>query len=230
MKATLLFIVSATIFFSCKKDILNKKCLQNCKTYNIKGRFYDGTTNEGFVNTPVNLKWDYFRYCIFCPSSKDVYSGKADATGDFNFTVDLDTSLFNDYSLQLTTPKFNNYFELFPRDILKSDLQQNAMINVAYYPIANLELHLHRTQTDIIKNLNILHVWKATVSGETITSYDYTGQTPQIIGDTILNIKAPASISTKIYITKSLSNGNRVEITDSLVCVKNTNNIFHMNF
>jgi len=230
MKIYLLLISISILLFSCKKELQVEKCSQNCKTFNIKGRFYDGITNEGFGNTSINLRWEYFRYCISCPNSRNVYSGSADENGYFNFNIEIDTSLFNDYILQLKTPVINNYFELFPRDIDKIDLTQNNSINVEYYPKANLELRLHRIQTDTIKNLNIYHIWRTPGTGEFITQYDYLGQTPNIISDTILNIKTVAGIYTKIIIEKLYSNGNRIEISDSLVCNRNVNNIIDMNF
>ena len=230
MKPFCLIIAISFVLFACKKGLQADKCSQYCKTYTIKGRFYDGITHAGFAYTPVDIKWEYFRYCVFCPGSRDVYSGGADGNGNFNVTIEIDTSLFSDYVLQLNTPVFKDYFELFPRFIDKNDLQQNKMINIEYYPEANLELRLHRIQNDIIKSLNILHIWREPGTGEFITQYDYFGQAPNITGDTILHFKTVAGAYTKIYIDKSYATGNAVEITDSIVCNRNTNNVINMNF
>ena len=230
MRVSFLAILLSAMLLSCKKEKKDTQCTQNCASYTVSGKVYDGITNTGFANTPVNLQWSYTRYCIVCPGSKNIYSGNADANGNFNFTITIDTSLFRDYSLELKTPVINTHFELFPRVIPRDDLAQNRSINVAYYPKADLQLRLHRVQTDVMQHLNVLHIWKATATGEFITQYDYFGTTPNITGDTVLNIKTVAGLYTKIILDKVYPNGTRAEITDSVVCNRNSVTVVNMNF
>lgn len=230
MRVSFLAILLSAMLFSCKKEKKDTQCTQNCASYTVSGKFYDGVNNTGFANSPVNLKWEYFRNCFVCPGSKNIYSGNADANGNFNFTITIDTTLFRDYSLELTTPVINTHFELFPRVIEKTDLVQNNRIDVAYYPKADLQLRLHRVQTDVMQHLNILHIWKATATGEFIHQYDYFGTAPNITGDTVLNIKTVAGLYTKIIIDKVYPNGTRAEITDSVVCNRNSVTVVNMNF
>lgn len=230
MKTYIPLFFVAMLFSACKKELIAKKCVENCETYNIKGKLNDAVSNAGLANTTIELKWNYFRYCIICPRDVKVYTGRTDANGNFAFAVNVDTTFFNNYSLALSSPKNNNYFELFPKSLKQIDLQNDSFIQVNYYPIANLKLNLRRTSSDSLQNLIMSHLWKVPASIEYIRIQDYFGTTPKIIRDTTFNLQTIAGISTKVVINMVYANGNRAEISDSIVCDRNTTSTLNINY
>lgn len=229
-KTPILIILISVVSLSCRKEIAIEHCSQNCKTLNIKGKFYDGVNNIGFSNMPVELKWSYFRSCIICPSAREIYSGRSDENGVFNFSIEVDSTFFNDYSLQLSTPRVSNYFELFPKNLSKEDLENDSLVNIDYYPIGNLKLNLQRVGTDSINKLSVSHFWKTHSTGETIFRQDYFSESPNIFIDTLLNIETVAEISTMVMVSVFYTNGNRTDISDSIVCSRNTPSILNMDY
>ena len=230
LKKHILPLLLLFVLFSCRKEVAIEECSQNCATYNIKGKFYDAVNNVGFSNIPVELKWNYFRYCISCPRSRQVYSGRSDENGNFDFSINIDTTFFNDYSLELTAPKISNYFDLFSRSIYRNDLQNDSIIKVGYYPIGNLKLNLHRIETDSIIKMSISHIWKGIGTDEYINQLDYFGESPNLIIDSSFNIETVADLSTKIVIKIFKFNGNQTEIVDSIVCNRSATSILNMNY
>ncbi len=230
MKTYITLFFVAMLFFACKKELTAKKCIENCETYNIKGKLNDAVTNSGLANTTVELKWSYFRYCIICPRDVKVFAGRTDANGNFAFTVSVDTTFFNNYSLELSSPNNNNYFELFPKSLKQIDLQNDSFVQVNYYPIANLKLTLRKTSTDSVQGIVVAHLWRVPGVTEYISIQDYFGTTPKIPRDTTLSIQTIAGISTKVLVNMVYANGNRAEVSDSIVCARNVISTLNINY
>ena len=217
---------------SCKKLLPLDECTGNCKTYTLQGRIYDGTNNVGFSNTAFKLSWEYFRSnCIFCPKPRnDIYVGTTDVNGNFTILVNLDTTLFNDYSLKLITAEKENYYNSFSGYLDNSNLNQSNNIRVVFYSTTNLTLKLFRTQNDTFDNLRISHDWKQiNGSGQTTFKEDYFGPIPNRNGDTTINIVTAADIVTMVTVSK-YSNGTFKDLKDSLVCKKGVSNVITANY
>lgn len=230
-KYVFLLILSTTIF-SCKKDIELYKCVGNCKKYMIKGRIYDATTNTGFRNNPFKLTWKTFRgNCIFCPATlNDIYHGKTDANGNFLIEVNLDTTLFHDYSLVFSTPDKENYFNVFHGYINDSNLNQGELVQVPFYPKTNLNIELVRTQNDSFNILTVSHTWeRVNNNGEMVFTQDYDGPMMARGKDTIVTISTAANILTKVRISK-IFNGSSKNLKDSLVCVSGSKNTLRFEY
>lgn len=226
MPKVLLFILISCFAISCKKE--KTACRGNCVDIAIRGRVYDAISSKGFSNVPVSLKWNYIRTCFTCiGTTKNVYSGKTDRQGTFSFDVSIDTSLFNDYSLNVSTPDQSGYFSLFPKLIGKYDPQQFQSVNMAFYPKANLTLRLHRTQTDVFEAFSVYHYFNHTDgSGDYTGQYAYLKTRQEPFGDTVIQVETAADVMTKIKSMKSYSNGTVAEQIDSVVYKSTSQNVF----
>lgn len=230
MKIHTIFLLIAILFFSCKKEIRFLECTNNCKTFLLQGRVYDGTTNLGFSNTELKLRWEYFRSnCFYCPGDKyDIYVGKTDANGNFNFNITVDTSRFLNYSLNLITPKKENFYNSFVSSLNDSNLNQ-VPINIVYYPSTTLTLKLIKIQNSTLKFINIFHEWRQ-LHGDKRLIYitDYAQSRPIAGGDTTINMSTVADLKTIVTVEKRFLDNSFLDIKDSIICKKNQNNILNM--
>lgn len=226
MLKVVLFILISCFVTSCKREKI--ACRGNCADITIKGWVYDATSNKGFLNVPVNLKWQYIRTCFTCiGATKNLYSAKTDQQGNFTFDVSIDTTLFNDYSLEVSTSDQSGYFSLFPKLIGKYNVQQFQSVNMAFYPKAVLTLRLHRTQTDVFEGFSVYHYFNHTDgSGDYTGQYAYLKTRQEPFGDTVIQVETAANVLTKIKRMKSYSNGTVAEQTDSIVYKSTGQNVF----
>ncbi|MES2773673.1 MAG: hypothetical protein V4722_05790 [Bacteroidota bacterium] len=229
MLKSLSVLLITTVLLSCKKDKFNE-CTSHCKTYSISGRAFDGSTQKGLSEIPIKLKWSYFRFCIFCPGPlEDIYHGKTDVNGNFSFTITVDSTLFADYSLEVIFPEKENY----QKDWLGSFTSLNASNNfqVAYYPISNLTIQLHRTLADNFKSLRLVHNWSPIyLASQVGFKEDYEGPIPNGTGDTTINTQTISGLITNVTLWKIFSNGTSIGIKDSLLCKTGAANIVNINY
>lgn len=204
------------------------RCTSNCKTYNIKGSVFDASNNKGFQKIPIILKWEYFRNnCIFCPKPlKDIFHGQTDNRGNFSFSISIDTTLFNDYSLKMILPEKENY--ILDWIGYFSFLNDTNNFNIAYYPITNLTLKLKRTQSDILQKIRVVHSWTPDYASlQSAFTEVYEGPIPKGNGDTTIYTKTVAGTVTTATVWKIYSNVTPIGIKDSLSC--NTGNTGNTN-
>lgn len=135
MNKYILLIVLTLVLFSCRKERGLYDCSDNCKTYEIKGRIFDPISSKAFANYPVKLRWVTFRgNCIFCPrKQRDIYNGKTDRNGNFSVVVNLDTTLFQDYSVVFSTPEKEHYRNVY-HGYLEDENLRGKPIEVPFYP------------------------------------------------------------------------------------------------
>ncbi len=230
MKITSVFVLILIILLSCKKDMQFLECTNNCKTYSLQGRVYDGTNNLGFGNTELKLRWEYFRSsCFYCPGDKyDIYTGKTDPSGNFKVNITVDTSRFQNYSLSLITPTKASFYTSFISTLNDSNLNQTP-INIVYYPSTILTLKLFKIQNSVLKFVNISHEWRE-LHGNTnlIFITDYSKTLPIAAGDTTLNINTVADIKTIVTVEKRFLDNSFQDIKDSIICKKGQNNLLNM--
>ena len=224
MNKYLLLIALSLILISCKKERGLYDCPDNCKSYVIKGRLYEATTNKAFANYPVKLRWETFRgNCIFCPKwQKDIYNGKTDRNGNFTIVANLDTTLFRDYSLKIFTPEKDNYWNGFNSSVDNENMQGKPM-DIPFYPQATLTIQLKRTQTDAFSRVMVSHTWER-VDGRKEGVFQQSVYSPMSgDGDTVIQVKTVADLQTKVQVTKIL-NGNFQNFEDSIVCKRGKDN------
>ena len=230
MRVAIIFSLLTILFISCKKEPQFLACTSNCKTFELQGRAYVGTTNIGLPNTKLRLRWeDFGNGCLYCPGDKyDIYVGKTDASGNFKFTVTVDSSRFNNSSLKLITPDKENYFNSFVGYVNRSNINQ-APISIVYYPSTTLTLKLFKVQNDVLKFVNISHGWvQINGDGRTINLTDYSEVRPIAGGDTTITFTTVADIPTIVKVSKRFPDNSFEDIKDSIVCRKNQNNIITM--
>ena len=225
----ILFIVISVQ--SCKKEKMGEglRCTSNCKTYNIKGRVFDASNNKGFQKIPIIFKWEYFRNnCMFCPKPlEDVFHGQTDNSGNFSFSISIDTTLFNDYSLKMILPEKENYI----LDWTGYFLNDTNSLNIAYYPLTNLTLRLKRTQSDVVQRIRVVHSWTPIYTSlQSAFTEVYDGPIPNGNGDTTIYTKTVAGTVTSATIWKIYSNGTPIGIKDSLFCNPGNTNVMNINY
>jgi hypothetical protein len=230
MKIFSIILLLTLINLSCKKDIQVLECLNNCKTFTLQGSVYDGTTNIGFANTELKVKWgSYIGSCFYCPNDKkNIYVGKSDANGNFQFSITVDTTRFSNFNLDLLTPTKENFYNSFITSLNNSDLTQTP-INIVYYPSTTLTLKLFKIQSSSLKFINISHEWKQTHgNGQLLFISDYAQTRPIANGDTIINMSTVADLKTIVTVEKRFLDNSFVNIKDSIICRKAQNNILNM--
>lgn len=228
MRLPAIFLLLTIFFISCKKETAFLACTNNCKSFSLQGRAYDGTANLGLADTDLRLRWEHFgNSCLFCPGDKnDIYAGKTDASGNFKFTITVDTSRFVNSYLNLITPQKANYYNSFVSSVNDSNLNL-LPINIVYYPTTTLTLKLFQVQNDVLKFVSIFHEWKQ-VSGQLTFVADYYGTRPIVGGDTTIKIITAADIPTIVRVDKRFPDNSFIDIKDSIICKKNQNNSLSM--
>ena len=227
----ILFIVISVQ--SCKKEKIGEglRCTSNCKTYNIKGRVFDASNNNGFQKISIILKWEHFRNnCIFCPKPlEDIFHGQTDINGNFSFPISIDTTLFNDYSLKIILPEKENYFIDWIGYF--SFLNDTNNFNIAYYPLTNLSLKVKRTQSDVVQSIRVVHSWTPVyASWQSAFTEVYQGPIPIGIVDTTISTKTVAGTVTTATVWKIYANGTPIGIKDSLFCNPGNTNVININY
>lgn len=230
MKVISLIFLLTIFFISCKKEQQFLACTNDCKTFQLQGRAYIGTTNLGLPNTKFRLRWEPFgNGCIYCPGDKyDIYAGKTDASGNFKFTVTVDSSRFSNSSLKLITPDKDNFMNSFTGYVMRSNINQDR-IKIVYYPTTTLTLKLFKRQNDVLKFVNISHEWvQINGDGRTINITDYSEVRPIAGGDTTIKFTTVADIPTIVKVSKRFPDNSSIDIKDSIICRKNQNNMITM--
>ena len=217
---------------SCEKPIPSLACTANCKNYVVQGRIYDGVNNVGLRGKPFTILLERFRYnCLFCgPPLENVYNGKTDENGIFSFSINVDSSLFRDYSLKFHTPEIEHYYNSFA-GYIDAGVNPNINVQVAFYPTAILTLRLRRTQNDVYRNLRAARSWRQTSGNGQIMFYaNYFNSSSPGNGDTTLKVFSVAGIQTNVTVTKSYFNGTFIDIEDSIVCFRGVDNNVTINY
>lgn len=220
MKHLFVFIVLSLLNFSCRKQ--NIVCTGNCSVINSTGYIINKLTNAKVGNVPITLDWVTSR--IFLCAQKNVYSGKSNANGTFNFTSSIDTSRFKEYRLKLRIEDNPDFISLPERGFnLNQYLYSyniNGLQNVIFevYPKANLKIKLNRTSTDQFTYFSVVHSFV-----DNAQYSDFSVLSPQEINKTEVNVFTAADIYTKVIITKTLANGTSTYLVDSLKCNKGPN-------
>ncbi len=230
MKIATLFFLLTPFIFSCKKETQFLDCANNCKSFSLRGRAYNGITNLGLPNTELKLRWeDFGNGCFYCQGDKyEIYVGKTDENGNFNFAFTVDTSRFNNLSLKLITPEKEDFYNSFTGYVNQTNLNQHPII-IVYYPTTTLTLKLFRIQNDSLKFVNISHEWRQVNGTGNLTFFsDYNSTRPITKGDTTIKIITAADIQTIVTVEKRFPDNSFLDIRDSIICRKNQNNILNM--
>lgn len=223
-------MILSLVFLSCKKERGLYDCPGHCKSYVIKGRIFDATTNKAFANHPVKLRWETFRSnCIFCPRAQpDIYNGKTDRNGNFTIVANLDTTLFQDYSLVLSTPEKENFRNAY-HGYLEDDNLKGKPVEVPFYPLVNLTIQLTRKYTDVFSRVSVAYSWRR-IDGDQQYVYQNSVFSPMTgEKDTNILISAVADLQTNVRVTKSF-NGGFVDILDSIVCKQGSDNVMRIEY
>ena len=225
MKKYLVLIALSLFLISCKKELGLYDCPANCKSYVIKGRVFEATTNKSFANYPVKLRWETFRgNCIFCPRwQKDIYNGKTDRNGNFSIVTNLDTTMFWDYSLIISTPEKDNYWNGFNPSVNNENLQGKPT-DIPFYPKADLIIQLKRTQNDAFTRIIVSHSWERVDGTKQGVSQQSVYSPMSGAGDTTIRVTTVADLQTKVQFAKII-NGTYQGVQDSIVCKRGKNNV-----
>lgn len=228
MKNICILILTIICITSCKKSNEIQVCTKNCKSISLKGRVYDISNNNAFANTPIKLQWEYFRYCVFCSRNPiKVYEGSTDYNGNFTIMTSIDTSLSNDYALKLILPEKENYIKIFSGYIEDTTINNNIEIKAYYYPTTDLRINLYRKQNDSIEWIELNYYWHLTNSND----YLSRGHILHTNKDTSYTIKTAIDIPTFVTFRKVRpSGGYAIDIRDSIICRKNSNNTLNFDY
>lgn len=181
---------------------------------------------------PVEAVWFRSAYCIGC-TSYNVVSGTSGSDGSFAFSAKIDSSFFKDYHLTVRIPRDSGYI-ILPVDggvhfaeysLYDFDANAFEQLKFEYYPKTTLKIKLHRTGNDAFDFFSTNHFF--------VNDFGYgdlvvTGQ--QFAKDTVLNVETAADVYTKITWKKMVAGAAVFEETDSLICTKNGDNSFDINY
>lgn len=230
MNKYILLIVLTLVLFSCRKERGLYDCSDNCKTYEIKGRIFDPISNKAFANYPVKLRWVTFRgNCIFCPrKQRDIYNGKTDRNGNFSVVVNLDTTLFQDYSVVFSTPEKEHYRNVY-HGYLEDENLRGKPIEVPFYPQAILTVQLMRTQNDTFERVSVSHSWTRIEGNRDILFLQDFYRPMSGKQDTTIHIKTVTDLLTTVRVSKYL-NGRTQDVHDSIVCEAGKDNVLRFEY
>lgn len=217
-------VKEATAFVECKKS--------NCFDVNVKGSVMDQSTSSVLQNIPVTLTWENSNSVLETDNIIDVQY--CTTAGNYNFVNSIDTTFFqNGYHLKLSVPALTNYIT-YPKsgsfNIFIPDSAKNMNnLNYEFYPKTQLVIKLVREKTDAMESIVVSHFFRKNMgySDKTITR---TGSTYDSSLTTDLNVETAADRKTYISWTKKLTNGSKSIKTDSIICKKNSVNIYKISY
>ena len=202
----------------------------NCITANIRGSLHVKPSGEGLKKIPVTI---YFRSTMYMlPAQKKVASGKTNSNGEFDFSVTIDTTSFEDHRLIVEIPGQKNYFamptignshEKYQR--IFSDYNEDVLknINFVFYRKATLTINFKRTQVDDFDSFYFDYSFDGNSGFSAISEESLKHKNK-------FQIETAADVYTKMRWWKRLNGEIFFETVDSLFCGKNSKNEFSINY
>lgn len=226
-----LLILATFILKAClKADFLKAKCEGNCVTTTFKGRIYDATNGKAFSNIKVRAIWSDFSQSYLYPEVDIV---KTNSNGWFEFQAKINPDYFTSKTLSIQFEAPDGY-ELrnnldgndFFSDQSFYDYNTAAFqqIDFKLYPVTTAKVHLVRTQTDSIKQFNLLFSF----NNEYPTGFGYQFNNFNLNYE--YTIITAADIYTRVILEKTSNTGAKIIITDSAVFKRNQTNTLQINY
>ncbi len=230
-------ILISIFFSSCNKDL--PACRGNCDLVTFSGDVAEFTSGQPIGNQTIKVILKQNTYCLLC-STYNVASGNSDANGHFEFKKNMDTSLLQDYHIEVELTTSDKYITriapadssvgyLYPRTTLFSFWNINSSLNNIQFRIyskTSLRLNLHRN-TVIISGREYVDLQYYFGGGER------SGATFVMNGaniDTAVFVNTAANVFTKITSSKFITADSVASKTDSIKCGVNTRNAIDISY
>jgi hypothetical protein len=220
------FLISLLLVsISCKKQ--TAVCTGNCDLVNINGYLFNDASNSNAGVAPISLNWLKFTGIIF--SQKNVSSINAKNDGTFNFSSNIDTTLFGQgYFLSIKVDDNDSYMTL-PGNGANRMYNYNANgftnLRLDVYPKTTLKIKLNRIQNDNFQYFQVAYYFV-----DNADFFPFEISSPQDINKTELDVPTSTDLYTKIRVTKTDSTGTSTMTIDSVKCIKNGTNNYTVNF
>jgi hypothetical protein len=98
MKKVMVLLMACCLICACNKY---ETCDKNCVDITIKGRVLNMETNVGIAKVPVEVAWHKITIGFWSPSPIPIECVKTDNSGNFDFVVTVDSSLFNGQHIEV---------------------------------------------------------------------------------------------------------------------------------
>ena len=222
-----LLISLLMLSISCKKQ--TAVCTGNCDTINVNGYLFNDVTNANAGVAPITLDWVKFTGLV--SSQKNISSIQAKNDGTFNFSSNIDTSMFGQgYFLSVSMAHNDSYMTL-PDNGTNSERMYEynsngfANLRLDVYPKTILKIKLNRIQNDNFKYFQVAYYFV-----DDADFFPFEILSPQDINKTELDVPTSTDLYTKIRVTKTDSAGTNTITLDSIKCTTNGTNNYTINF
>jgi hypothetical protein len=137
-------------------------CTGNCDVVNINGYLFNDVSNSNAGVAPISLDWMKFTGLIFNQNNVSSISAKNDGT--FNFSSNIDTTLFGQgYFLRLRVADNDSYMTLPDNGANRMyNYNANGFTNrrLDVYPKTILKIKLNRIQNDNFQYFAVSYYFK----------------------------------------------------------------------
>ena len=210
--------------FACAKE--DAKCIGKCAKITISGQVVDTPNQAGIANIPIKIFLRSGGPGIG-PVTKDIDVITTDKQGNFKTTINIDTSQFPRYKLYIKPIISELYIDPFEGEDYKYyDHFQKDISNlkfVLFYKTL-LKIHLRNTQNETFNDFSLFYTFTYTRRG----TFDHRGLPP--LKDTTIITETAANIYTRIYWDKTYVPGQTKYFSDSIICTKDGNNNYVLNY
>jgi hypothetical protein len=219
-------ILYISFFSSC----LKAKCTGNCITTTFRGRVYDATTDRGFDRIKVRAIWSNQSQSYLYP---EVAIVRTNGDGWFEMNTKINPDDFNTKSLNIQFESPDGYE-------LRGNLDGNhfysdnsfydydpatfQQIDFKLYPVTTAKIRVVRTQTDSLKQFNLLYNFNNEYPTHFGYQFNFFNQNYEY------TIITTAVIYTKITLEKTSVTGSKTVISDSAIFKRNQTNVFQINY
>ena len=217
----LLIVIS---FFSCAKEDTN--CIGKCAKITISGRVVDTPNQAGIANIPIKIFLRSGGPGIG-PVTKDIDVITSDKQGNFKTIINIDTSLFPNYRLYIEPVLSELYINPFGgQDYRNYDHFQKEITGVKFvlFHKTFLKIQLRNKQNETFNGFSLSYTFTNSLLG----TFDHRGPPP--LKDTTIIRETAADIYTRIFWSKIYVPGQISDFSDSIICSKDGDNIYVLNY
>ena len=222
---------------SCRKSL--PACRGNCDPLSFSGNVTDLTSGQPTGNQTIEVTLRQKPYCLIC-STLDVAKGSSDVNGHFEFKKIMDTTLLQDYYIQVQLTTTNGYITriapadssvgpMYPRtrDFYSYTID-SSLNNIQFkiYEKTPMQIHLHRT-TSIITGREYLTLTYGFIGSE-VTGTAFIMNS--VNKDTTVFINTAANVFTRLDAGKFITYDSLVDKIDSIKCNISGNNAIDISY
>jgi hypothetical protein len=229
MKKLIVFFITCSLFFSCTKT---DECGKKCVDIRIRGRVRNMEGNVGIPNIPVTVAWNSYKTWFGSADVISITKVNTDKSGDYDFVVAIDSSLFTHNYIQVDIPLDSNFI----------NYDCSTRTDVLAYRIVDLysSYFSFRLFPITVLTLKVIHPANSTLLGGAIghshgtdfgSNYgDYSWQKRGVLKDSLIKIKTNSVEFTTLNWSKLVDPGKSTNHRDSILCKKNAQNVFEITF